>query len=301
MELDNVYNFDDVWIRGIGVSLCRTLTRNIRWINRFAEGGPEGNGLKRRVVCPFYLTIPGDERFVLDTWVDDIRGERIELNTDQIPRAVVTFNSATPISNEFANPNQYLSQQTKINDEVRNIISKVKAVPIQLNYQIEISVASERDAYMAWQRTLDTLFNYMFFRMDYYGLQIDAVLLLPDDQSIEIPREIDMGSDTRKVMKFSINVKSYYPIFKINVDDLEVCDNDDEFDWNRFGVPKPTTDYFDTLKKYLKNYGQVDSAGIQKVFWKTYFYKLSTDEKDSQAAKYKPGDPSPRTWNKYNF
>jgi hypothetical protein len=301
VNIDNIYNFDEIWVRGISVALCKTLTRNVRWINRFSEGVPNGKGLKRRVLCPFYLTIPGDERFVLDAWVDDIRGERIELNTDQIPRAVVQINSATPVSSEFANPNQYLSKQSHINSEIRNIISKVKAVPIQLSYNIEIKLSSEGDSYKAWQKIIDTLFNYQFFRVDYFGMAIDAVMVLPDNQTIEIPREIDMGSDTNKLLKFSLDVKSYYPIFQINVDDLEVCDNDDELDWNRLGVPKPTDKYFDTLRSYLKNYGQVDSAGIQKVFWKNYFYKLTIPEEDSQAAQYKTGDANPRTWDKYNL
>lgn len=260
MNLDNIYNFDDVWIRNVSVSLCKSLTKNIRWINRFSEGGENNEGLKRRVLCPFYLSIPGDERFVLDAWVDDIRGERVELNTDQLPRAVVTFNSASPVSSEFANPNQYLSQQSHINSDIRNIVSKVKAVPMNLNYTVEMRLTSERDSYMALQKLLDTIYNYMFFRLDYYGLNIDAVMLLPDDESIEIPREIDMTTETTSVLKFNLNVKSYYPIFKINIDDLEVCDNDDDLDWDRL------------YKKRPSEMDANDISSVRRVYWKSYIW-----------------------------
>jgi hypothetical protein len=39
-----------------------------------------------------------------------------------------------------------------------------------------------------------------------------------------------------------LEVQTYYPIFNINTDDCEVCDNDDDIDWNFLGVDRPTVD-----------------------------------------------------------
>ena len=52
----------------------------------------------------------GDERFLLDTFQDDIVSENrfIELNTDVIPRGHITMKSFNITSDEFANPNVWL-------------------------------------------------------------------------------------------------------------------------------------------------------------------------------------------------
>ena len=75
-EINKIFNYDNVFLRIVGVSLCRTMTKSVGWINRFDDGG------KIRVVVPFYLALVGDEKFVLDAFRDDIPDARVDLNTD---------------------------------------------------------------------------------------------------------------------------------------------------------------------------------------------------------------------------
>ena len=51
---------------------------------------------------------------------------------------------------------------------------------------------------MHLKKIINTLFNYMFFNIDYYGIKIDAVFNLPDDKEVTIERDITMESDTKK-------------------------------------------------------------------------------------------------------
>ena len=95
------YNYDNNFFRMVSVSLIKTLTNTITWINYFSDK-------KMRVVVPFYLSIASQDRFVLDAFVDDIPSSRIELNTDQIPRGHVTFSSFSTDTSQFANPNEYI-------------------------------------------------------------------------------------------------------------------------------------------------------------------------------------------------
>lgn len=275
-QLNRIFNYDNVFIRNVGLALCKTWTKNIRWINRFE------NGEKIRVVMPFYFSMTGDERFILDTFVDDTVDRRVELNTDQIPRGVMIFQGASLKSTEFANPNQYLGQKADINSEMKNIISKVKAVPVICNYNVEIKLASERDVEVCYQKIWDCFFNYEFFRLNYYGMPIDAYFRLPDDKSVEIIRTDDQSTERYKKMSFSLAVDTYYPVFKVNIDDLEVCSNDDDLDWNALGVPRPTEDFCNTLEAYYKSAGQEGvSCNFNRVFWKAYYYNL----KDFPATK----------------
>ena len=183
------------------------------------------------------------------------------MNTDQFQRGMIQFNGFGAKSDQFANPNQYLSKKTEINDSLRRIISKVKAVPLNVLYDIEIQLATANEVDKCSQKLLDTFYNYMFFNFDYFGLKIDAVLVLPDDKAIEIPRENSLDKDRKKTIKFALNISTYYPIFKITSDDLEICDNDDEIDWENLNVPRPTTNFQDSLKNYNASYGQMGFRG----------------------------------------
>ena len=252
-------NYDDIYFRMIGASLVKTLHTSVTWINYFHDK-------KIRVVVPFYLSLPGSDKYLLDAFVDDIVGERLELNTDQIPRGIVTFKSFSTDTSSFANPNEYLLNKREINGEMKAFLQKTKAVPIKINYDVDIVLNSEIDTLKCSEKLINTLFNYMFFNLDYHGMKIDAVFTLPDDKDIEIQRDVTLDSDVKKTIKFSLEVNSYYPIFMvekdryIDVDDFIVCDNDDELDWERL------------YKKRPSEMDANDISTMRRVYWKNYIW-----------------------------
>ena len=233
MHIDEDYNYDDNFVRMATIGLTKVLGTKIRWINRWSEGK------KIRVLIPFYTSFAGQERFMLDAFVDDTASTRVELNTDQKQRGVITFKGGSQKDDEIANPNQYISKETKINDELKSIVSRTKAVPITLSYDIQIRLDNENEAGVCYTKILDMLYNYRFFSINYFGLKIDAFFRLPADSGIEIPREINLAADTTITIKFSLEVQTYYPVFTLLSDDYEICDNDATIDWQFLDIPKP--------------------------------------------------------------
>ncbi len=233
IEIDDSFNFNNIYFRMLHISLARTLNRRIRWINYFT-------GEKVCVVIPMYLSFAGSERFLLDSFLDDVTDKRVELNTDQIPRGIITPTSFVPVSEEFSNPNIYIPKNTKIRDQYAKIITKVKAIPITASYDIEIRLDSEIDVYKCSEKLLDLFFNYYNFNMDYFGIKIDNILELPDDKTIQLPRDnvIGMDSENIKSIKFSLNVKSNYPSWRVDTDEVE-CEG---------------TEFEDIKRSYWKSY-----------------------------------------------
>jgi len=264
--LNEQYNYDDNFFRMVSSSLVKTLTSAITWINYFSDK-------KMRVVVPFYLTLASNDKFVLDAFVDDIPNSRIELNTDQIPRGVVTFESFNSDTTQFANPNQYLSNKRMINGKLKSLIQKTKAIPVTLNYNIDIVLNTEIDVLKASEKILNALFNYMFFNIDYFGIKIDAVFVLPDDKDIVIERDINNESETKKHIKFGLKVQTYYPVFLvenykfIDIDDYTICDNDDEINWDRMNKNKPSSLSEDEI------------STVRRVYWK---FNIIEDNKSTE-------------------
>jgi len=263
MHIGEEYNYDDNFVRMTSVALCKVLATKVRWINRWS------GGKKIRVLIPFYTSFAGQERFMLDAFVDDTVSSRVELNTDQKQRGIITFKGGSQRDDEFANPNQYLSKETKVNGELKEIVSRTKAVPVTLSYEVSIKLDNEWEADVCYTKILDVLYNYRFFNLSYFGLKIDAFFRLPQDSGIEIPREINLGSDDTIMMKFTLDVNTYYPVFQVDSEDYEICDNDAAIDWNFLGIERPNGEQISSsdgaLKRVYWYHNLVDKASKEDI------------------------------------
>lgn len=203
------FNFEDVFFRDLTVCVLDTLEGQIKWINRFSSGDVY-------VQVPFYYSLTGDERFLLDSFSDDIVSENrfVELNTDMIPRGHLTLTGFNIKSDEFANPNVWLRMIVENEVEIRKVIAKVRAIPITVNYDLEILLSSEIDTFKCSQAIMDTLWLYKFMYFEYNFMNIDAVILMPDSNQIEMSREKNLTSDNNIKMKVSFTVETYYPAFR---------------------------------------------------------------------------------------
>ena len=203
------FNFEDVFFRDLTVCVLDTLEGQIKWLNRFTSGDVF-------VQVPFYYSLSGDERFLLDSFADDVVSENrfVELNTDMIPRGHLTMTGFNIKSDEFANPNVWLRMVVENEVEIRKILGKVRAVPVTVNYDLEILLSSEIDTFKCSQAIMDTLWIYKFMYFEYNFMNIDAVILMPDTNSIEMAREKNLTSDNNIKLKVSFTVETYYPAFR---------------------------------------------------------------------------------------
>ena len=238
------FNFEDVFFRDLTVCVLDTLEGQIKWINRFTSGDVF-------VQVPIYYSLTGDERFLLDSFSDDIVSENrfIELNTDLIPRGHLTMTSFNIKSDEFANPNVWLRMVVENEFEIRKVLGKVRAVPITVNYDLEITLSSEIDTFKCSQAILDTLWIYRFMYFEHNFMNIDAVLTMPDTNSIEMMREKNLTSDNNIKLKCSFTVETYYPAFRRDriIDEGYSREYGSGMnDGNGFTITGGVSDYFDT-------------------------------------------------------
>lgn len=203
------FNMDDVFFRDLTVCVLDKLEGQVNWVNRFTSGDVH-------VEVPFYYSMTGDERFLLDSFADDIVSNNrfVDLNTDIIPRGHITMNGFNIKSDEFANPNVWLKMVIEDNTEIRKVLAKVRAIPISVNYELAIMLSSEIDVFKCNQAIMDTLWLYRFMYFEHNFMNIDAVMILPDSNQIEISREKNMTSDNSIKLTVSFEVHTYYPAFR---------------------------------------------------------------------------------------
>jgi len=236
------FNFEDTFFRDLTVCVLDTLEGQVRWINRFTAGDYAVN-------VPFYYSLTGDERFLLDSFQDDIVSENrfIELNTDIIPRGHITLKSFNILSDEVANPNVWLRMVIENEKEIRKVLAKVRAVPISVTYDLEILLSNEIDTFKCSQAIMDTLWIYRFMYFEYNFMNIDAVILMPDTNSIEINREVDLSSSNQIKLTVSFEVQTYYPAFRkdrVNAEGYPISPGSGMTDQNGYQTSGGFSDYF---------------------------------------------------------
>ena len=211
------FNYEDVFYRDLTTCVLDTLEGEIRWVNRFSSGDREVN-------VPFYYSMTGDERFLLDSFNDDIVSSNrfVDVNTDVIPRGHLTLTGFDIRSDEFANPNVWLKMVVENKEEIRKMLTKVRAIPISAKYDLSILLSSEIDVFKCSQAIMDTIWLYRFMYFEYNFMNIDAVMIIPDSNQIEISREKSLSSENTIKLTLSFEVQTYYPAFrkpKFNFDD----------------------------------------------------------------------------------
>lgn len=203
------FNFEDVFFRDLTLCVLDTLEGEIKWVNKFSSGDVE-------VSVPFYYSLTGDERFLLDSFSDDVVSENrfVELNTDVIPRGHLTLTSFEVKSTEFANPNVWLRMVIEKDDEIRKVLRKLRAVPVSVKYDLNILLTSEIDVFKCSQAIMDTLWLYRFMYFEHNFMNIDAVMFIPDTNTVTISREKNLTSDETIKLQIQFEVSTYYPAYR---------------------------------------------------------------------------------------
>tara|TARA_R110000772_G_scaffold94317_4_gene192117 strand:+ start:166 stop:927 length:762 start_codon:yes stop_codon:yes gene_type:complete len=203
------YNFDDVFFRDLTVCTLAMLEERLGWVNRFSDGDVD-------VSIPVYYSLSGkNDNYLLDSFVDDIVGDdrQLELNTDIIPRAHVTLTNWRMKGEEFANPNVFLRQVVEDSEEIRKVLTKLRAIPITANYSMTILLNSELDTFKASESIMNALMFYDHMYFEYNFMYIDAVATFPEENNIEILRDFSMDEADLIKMEFNFEVQTYYPAF----------------------------------------------------------------------------------------
>lgn len=230
------YNYDDVFFRDLTVCLLDTLEGKIKWVNKFSNGDVE-------VKVPFYYSLTGDERFLLDSFNDDIviNNRYVDSNTDIIPRGHITLESVNIKSDEFTNPNVWLRMIIEDNKNIKSVLSKIRAIPINVNYDLKILLSNEIDVYKCIQSLLNTIYFYKYMYFEYNFMNIDALMLLPDQSQIDIKREKDLSTNNQITISFNLEIHTYYPAFNVDSEGI-----------NNIIIPHKTRWYSNILKMRKK-------------------------------------------------
>lgn len=202
-------NYQDVYLRCVIAGFLAFFKNRIKWTNYFESGPVEVN-------VPAHYPLGGDTRFVMDAFFDDIKGTRVDSNTDQIPRSTLELKSWAIKMDEFSNPNVWVNQTKELDDELIQTVAQVKSIPIKLTFNFDTIVSSEIDLFKLWQQLVTKLFIYRYFTFDYMRLPINAVFSFTLDVNNPMVRDTKFGDVNACKLPLTFDLHTFFPIFDVD-------------------------------------------------------------------------------------
>lgn len=202
-------NQSNVYLRDVIVGLLGFLRGRFKWTN-IGDDGPY------EVVLPVNCSLTGDNRYIIDAFYDDVPSKRVNMNTDQIPRGILTLKSWAIKPDEFTNPNIWINVNKEIDGELQQIVTQTKAVPIKLSFTLDTLVDNEIDVFKAWQTYMDNMFIYRYFTYDYAKIPINAVFNFVSDTENPVVREFKFGEQNTLKTTYNLDIHTFYPIFDLD-------------------------------------------------------------------------------------
>ncbi len=249
-------NYDDVFFRDLTACLLDTIDGQLTWVNRFSTGDVQ-------VRVPIFYSMTGDENFLLDSFSDDVVSDAryVELNTSMIPRGHVTLTSSSIKSDEFANPNVWLKWIREDKEEIKRMLTRVRAIPLSVKYDLQILVKSEIDSFKCQEAIMNMFWLYKYMNFEHNFMYIDAVFVTPDDSTVEITREQNLSSDNMIKITTSFEIHTYYPAVRPDAYD---------FKKNRIATDGITSD--DNLSGLL---GDENLLVPKRVKWRNHYNRTT--------------------------
>jgi hypothetical protein len=147
---------------------------------------------------------------------------------------------------------------------------------------------------------MDTLWIYKFMYFEHNFMNIDAVILMPDTNGIEISREKNLTIDNMVKLKVSFEVQTYYPAFrKDRIDMPGYSKGTGQSDMNGYSIDGGFSDYFNQPGSTQSSYYNQDDYFLQpkRTRW---FNNILRAREQSNSRNDNPRSRGIQKWNTNN-
>lgn len=221
MALLHKYNFDDVFIRAISLSLLDLLNNKLSIWNRITDTEYQD------ILIPFFYDAHGDERFMQDFYMNDtlddcVDAPKVEANIDVVPRGHISFSDMTITTASLSN--RFVRGDYRREDDQGRLLTHnapINYIPIQLDFDCVILVDTELNLFKILQKIIEVFYKSHVIVIRYDGFVIKAEVSFPENENLEIPKEYTYGDNVEKKITFRLEVDSYYPVIDTTQDFLK--------------------------------------------------------------------------------
>ena len=203
------YNKDLSYIRHIIVALLNELNNKIYFYNVIDED------TKQKIDIPFYYSVTGQERFLLDKFLfDNIEEGKAIGDYEKVPRGVIQLDSASIDSAALINKFVRTQIIRPYKGQLKTFALETQAIPLNMNFTTTVIVNNNLELFKVTEALISRLYKNNLFYVDFGGFQAQSNFSLPEDLAQE--QLFEYGFTDRKEYKvsFSLAVSSFLYVFE---------------------------------------------------------------------------------------
>jgi len=210
------FNKDLSYLRHIITALLNELNDKIYFYNVIDED------TKQKIGVPFYYSVTGQERFLLDNFLFDNLAEGKAIGDyEKVPRGVIQLDSSTIDSSALINKFVRTQIIRPYKGQLKTFALMTQAIPVTLSFSTTIIVNNNIELFKVTEALISRLYKNNIFYVDYGGFQAQSNFSLPEDLAQE--QLFEYGFTDRKEYKvtFTLEVKSFFYVFE---NDLQLAE-----------------------------------------------------------------------------
>ncbi len=206
------FNKDNVVLRYIIVAMLAELKSKIYYYNQIDED------TKQKIDIPFYYSISGNERFLLDNFLYDTteNGEAVG-DYEVVPRGIAALSSMSIQSANLTNKFVRSEFVREVEGELKTFSLMTAYLPVTLGFDITVVCSNNLEMLKATEAIVSRLYKSQSFSVDLGMFKVQAAMVIPEDYSQERPFEYALNDKKEWKVTFSLEVQSFIPVFEYGI------------------------------------------------------------------------------------
>ena len=213
------FNKDNTILRYVIVATLAELRDKVFYYNRIDED------TLQRINVPFYYSVTGNERFLMDNFVyDAIADGKAVGDYEVVPRGVLQLSSLAIDSGSQTNKFVRGEFVKEVCGKLRTFSLDTNFLPLNMTFSVTVVCSNNLEMLKVTESILSKLYKTTTYSVDLGMFRVQASMAVPEDYSQDRLFEFALNDKKEFNVTFDIEVKSFVPVFENGVLLTEIDD-----------------------------------------------------------------------------
>lgn len=213
------YNKDSTILRYVIVATLAELRDKVFYYNRISED------TLQKVNVPFYYSVTGNERFLMDNFIYDAAAEGKALGDyEVVPRGVLQLSSLSIDSGSQTNKFVRGEFVKEVCGVLRTFSLETNFLPLNMTFGVTVVCSNNLEMLKVTESILSKLYKSTTYSVDLGMFRVQASMAVPEDYSQDKLFEFALNDKKEFNVTFDIEVKSFVPVFENGILLAEIDD-----------------------------------------------------------------------------
>lgn len=213
------FNKDNTILRYVIVATLAELRDKVFYYNRIDED------TLQRINVPFYYSVTGNERFLMDNFVyDAIADDKAVGDYEVVPRGVLQLSSLAVDSGSQTNKFVRGEFVKEVCGKLRTFSLDTNFLPLNMTFSVTVVCSNNLEMLKVTESILSKLYKTTTYSVDLGMFRVQASMAVPEDYSQDRLFEFALNDKKEFNVTFDIEVKSFVPVFENGVLLTEIDD-----------------------------------------------------------------------------